>query len=89
MLPVISIQWFSLQAGVGKTFGTDENELSRVLASRSFAQLRATFDEYQKQYGKDIEQSIRSETSGDFENALATIGKQGTSYPLFVKFTIV
>ena len=62
------------EAGVGKTFGTDESELVRILVSRSFSQLRATFDEYTKIYSRDIEKSIQSETSGDFERALVAIG---------------
>ena len=62
-------------AGVGKTFGTNEDEFVRILVSRSFAQLRATFDIYQKTYGKDFQSSVISETSGDLEKALVAIGK--------------
>ena len=46
----------------------------RILVSRSFAQLRATFDAYQKIAGKDIEKSIISEMNGDLEDALVAIG---------------
>lgn len=42
--------------------------------SRSYAHLRATFDEYQKLTKKDIEESIKSEMSGDIKNAMLTIG---------------
>ncbi|CAF0882774.1 unnamed protein product [Brachionus calyciflorus] len=59
-------------AGEGK-LGTDETEFVRILASRSFAQLKATFEEYKKISGKDIEVSIKSETSGDLEDALIAI----------------
>ena len=55
-------------------FGTNESELVRILVSRSFSQLRATFDEYTKIYSRDIEKSVESETSGDFEKALVAIG---------------
>ncbi len=52
-------------AGEG-TFGTDEVEFVRILCSRSYAQLRATFNEYAKvSGGREIEQSIKRETSGD------------------------
>ena len=46
--------------------GTDEDVFVRVLCSRSYAQLRATFNEYSKVAGgRDIEQSIKRETGGD------------------------
>ena len=35
------------------------------------------FDEYKRISQKDIEQSIKSETSGSFEDALFAIGKLG------------
>lgn len=61
-----------IKAGEGK-FGTEENELVRVLVSRSFAQLRATFDAYQNIAGKNIEDAIKAETEGHFEDALIAI----------------
>ncbi len=51
----------------------DDSELTRILSSRSFAQLRATFDAYSKLSGKDIEDSIKAENYGEFEKALVTI----------------
>lgn len=62
-------------AGEGQ-LGTDESELIRILASRSFPQLNATFEKYKKICGKDIEKVIKSETSGDFEKALVAISEQ-------------
>jgi len=59
-------------AGEGK-FGTEENELVRVLVSRSFAQLKATFDQYQKLAGKNMEDAIKGETEGHLEDALIAI----------------
>ena len=35
--------------------------------------MRATFDEYKKLCGKDIEQSIKTETNGNLEDALVAI----------------
>ncbi len=56
---------FFKQAGEGER-GTDEDVFVRVLCSRSYAQLRATFNEYSKiSGGRDIEQSVKRETSGD------------------------
>jgi len=62
-----------LKAGEGK-LGTDESELVRILASRSFLQLRATFEAYNRIADKDIVSSIKSETSGVLEDALVAIG---------------
>jgi len=62
-------------AGEGKHLGTDEVEFVRILISRSFAQLKATFDEYSKIAGRDIEKSIKREASGDLEDALLAIVK--------------
>lgn len=39
--------------------------------------LFVVFDEYKRISQKDIEQSIKSETSGSFEDALLAIGKLG------------
>lgn len=55
-------------------WGTEEGIFVRVLVSRSFAQLRATFDAYQRLTGKDIEDAIKGETEGDLEEALVAIG---------------
>ena len=58
-------------AGVGK-FGTDEREFVRILCSRSFPQLAAICDEYAK-LKEDVEKSIKSELSGDLEQACLAI----------------
>lgn len=52
------------QAGE-KKWGTDESRFNVVLASRSFPQLRATFDEYVRVSQRDILNSIDREMSGD------------------------
>lgn len=67
------------QAGEQK-WGTDESQFNKILVSRSFPQLRATFEEYKKISKKDIEDVIASEFSGDILSGLKTIGKKITSY---------
>ncbi|CAF3031114.1 unnamed protein product [Rotaria sp. Silwood2] len=56
------------KAGAGK-WGTDEKAFNAIFARRSYYQLRATFEEYQRKHGKDIAQVIRSEFSGDAQDA--------------------
>lgn len=41
---------------------------------RSYAQLRATFDEYERIAKKDISESIKAEFSGDIKKAMLTVG---------------
>jgi hypothetical protein len=43
--------------------------------SRSFPQLRATFQEYAKLANKDIEDTISSEMSGDLKQGFLTVGE--------------
>ena len=62
-------------AGAAK-WGTDESAFNKVLCARSFPQLRVTFEEYQKQFGKDIEDVIRSEMSSDLRDAMLTVGQR-------------
>lgn len=77
---VFSLKAFSkcwhltLKAGEGR-WGTDELAFSDVLAKRSHKQLRATFQAYQILIGKDIEEAIEEETSGDLQKAYLTLGK--------------
>ncbi|KAK7092446.1 annexin A6-like [Littorina saxatilis] len=61
-----------LDAGVNK-WGTDESRFQVILVARSYAQLRATFQEYAKLANKDIEDTIRSEMSGDLKEGMLSI----------------
>ncbi|XP_060098915.1 annexin A13 [Heteronotia binoei] len=60
------------EAGEGR-WGTDESAFSQVLAQRNYMQLRATFEAYKRLTGKDIEDAIKSETSGDLEKVYLTL----------------
>ncbi|XP_036904634.1 annexin A13 [Sturnira hondurensis] len=59
-------------AGEGR-WGTDELAFNEVLAKRSYQQLRATFEAYQILIGRDIEEAIEAETSGDLQEAYLTL----------------
>lgn len=61
-------------AGEG-CFGTDECEFVRILCSRSFPQLQATFNAYKSLSGHDIEKAIKKEMSGDLEKACLAIAQ--------------
>ena len=45
------------------------------LLYRSFPQLRATFEEYDKLSEKDIEEIMKEELSGDIKDGMVTLGK--------------
>ncbi|XP_061407898.1 annexin A4-like [Lethenteron reissneri] len=56
-----------------ESLGTDESTFLSVLCSRSYPHLRRVFETYTELAGKDIEESIKGETSGSFEDALLAI----------------
>ncbi|CAF0734752.1 unnamed protein product [Adineta ricciae] len=56
------------KAGAAK-WGTDERTFNAIFSQRSYYQLRAVFEEYQKKYRQDMAQVIRSEFSGNAKDA--------------------
>ncbi|XP_038602609.1 annexin A4 [Tachyglossus aculeatus] len=56
-----------------KKWGTDEVKFLSILCVRNRNHLLHVFDEYRRISKKDIEQSIKSEMAGDFEDALLAI----------------
>ncbi|KAL5488533.1 hypothetical protein EMCRGX_G017484 [Ephydatia muelleri] len=62
-------------AGEGR-LGTDEAKFTEIIGTRSFAQLRATFEEYNKIAHQDIISSIEREMSGDLKEAFKTIDEE-------------
>lgn len=52
------------------------------MASQSFEQLRAVFDAYSRVSGRDIEQVIRSEMSGNLELGMLAISESMLLYDL-------
>lgn len=61
--------------------GTDESTFNMILCSRSYCQLQQVFLEYHRLSGRDFEEVIKNEFSGDIENGLKAIGN--TSNILF------
>ncbi|XP_032085141.1 annexin A4 [Thamnophis elegans] len=62
------------EAGENK-WGTSEGQFITILCSRNRSHLLRVFDEYKKIANKDITESIKSEMSGDLEDALLAIVK--------------
>ncbi|XP_069868700.1 annexin A3 isoform X2 [Dipodomys merriami] len=70
-------------AGENK-WGTDEDQFTEILCLRSFPQLKLTFDEYKNISQKDIEDSIKGELSGHFEDLLLAIVHCVRNTPAFL-----
>ena len=62
------------QAGEAR-WGTDESIFNQILCTQSHAQLRATFDEYQRIAHRSIVQALSREMSGDLLMGMLTIGE--------------
>lgn len=70
------------QAGA-KKLGTDESTFNRILCLRSAEQLRETFNQYKILTKKDIEDAIKSETSGNLCDGFLAIVKSVKSPSAF------
>ncbi|KAL0979663.1 hypothetical protein UPYG_G00187950 [Umbra pygmaea] len=58
-----------------KGLGTDEDTLVEILASRTNNELRDIKKAYKEEYKKELEDDIKSDTGGDFRNALLSLCK--------------
>uniref|UniRef100_A0A1A8NV98 Annexin n=2 Tax=Nothobranchius rachovii TaxID=451742 RepID=A0A1A8NV98_9TELE len=65
----------ALYAAGENKLGTDESKFNAILCARSRAHLRAVFYEYQRMCGRDIENSISREMSGDLESGMLAVVK--------------
>jgi hypothetical protein len=70
------------QAGE-KQLGTDESKFNQILCSQSYEQLRLVIGEYKNIAKKSLEQSIKSEMSGDLEKGMVTIVNIVENRPLY------
>ncbi|XP_030648592.1 annexin A6 isoform X2 [Chanos chanos] len=64
-------------------WGTDEAKFIMLLGNRSVTHLQLVFDEYQRIAEKSIEDSIKSELSGDFERLMLAVVQCIRSVPMF------
>lgn len=58
-----------------KKWGTDETVFITIFCTRSYSQLRAMFQEYEKIAGHSIEEDIKKELSGNLSKSFLSIGK--------------
>ncbi|XP_036403747.1 annexin A6 [Megalops cyprinoides] len=72
-----------LYAAGEEQWGTDEAKFIMLLGNRSVYHLQMVFDEYQKITDKSIEDSIKSELSGDFERLMLAVVQCIRSVPMF------
>jgi len=63
------------QAGDGKRWGHNKDAFINILTHRTDKQLNKIFYEYEKKYNKSFLAAIRSNFSGNLQNALANIAK--------------
>uniref|UniRef100_A0A663ENS3 Annexin n=1 Tax=Aquila chrysaetos chrysaetos TaxID=223781 RepID=A0A663ENS3_AQUCH len=56
-----------------KGVGTSEGVIIEILASRTKAQIKEIIKAYKEEYGSDLEEDIKSETSGYFEQILVCL----------------
>ncbi|XP_010179094.1 PREDICTED: annexin A8-like isoform X3 [Mesitornis unicolor] len=56
-----------------KGVGTSEDVIIEILASRTKAQIKEIVKAYKEEYGSDLEDDIKSETSGYFEKILVCL----------------
>ncbi|KAM9496797.1 annexin A6 isoform 1-T1 [Clarias gariepinus] len=64
-------------------WGTDEAIFIMLLGNRSTTHLQLVFDKYQELFEKSIEDSIKSELSGDFERLMLAVVQCVRSRPMF------
>ncbi|XP_076018945.1 annexin A6 isoform X3 [Genypterus blacodes] len=64
-------------------WGTDEAKFIMILGNRSVTHLRMVFDAYEKIAEVSIEDSIKSELSGDFERLMLSVVQCIRSVPMF------
>jgi len=69
-----------------KGFGTNEKKIIDTLAPLDPESIQLVKEQFHKQYNKDLAAEIKSETSGNFENALLALLKDPIEYDVWLLY---
>ena len=66
-----------------KGFGTDEKAIIKIIANRTNRERLAMIDSFKKQFNRDLIKDLKSELSGNFENATLALFQDPITYDCF------
>ncbi|CAM9270110.1 unnamed protein product, partial [Chrysoparadoxa australica] len=61
------------EAGIGKTFGTDEEAFVEVFSQANWVQMQSIKEKYEAEHGMSLEKAIKKEFGGDLEDCLVAM----------------
>ncbi|XP_014777883.1 annexin A4 [Octopus bimaculoides] len=77
-----------LYAAGEKRFGTSERRFNNIFCKRSFFHLKYVCEYYTEIAGHDIEEAVKSETSGDLKSAYLDIVRMSRSLPGYFAYRL-
>ena len=66
-----------------KGFGTDEKAIIQIIANRTNRERLAMIDSFKRQFNRDLIKDLKSELSGNFENATLALFQDPITYDCF------
>jgi len=66
-----------------KGFGTDEKAIIKIIANRTNRERLAMIDSFKRQFNRDLIKDLKSELSGNFENATLALFQDPITYDCF------
>ncbi|XP_036371395.1 annexin A4 [Octopus sinensis] len=77
-----------LYAAGEKRFGTSERRFNNIFCTRNFYHLKHVCEYYTEVAGHDIEEAVKSETSGDLKSAYLDIVRMSRSLPGYFAYRL-